>query len=301
MMWGLALAVVMAAGLTWVVFVERSRLVIDSQNVTVRNRVRSDFSLRMLHISDLHMNGSSPFRRWRLSRYTQRIKALSYDIVIYTGDMVDDGEGIAPAMAFLADVASGRPVFVVLGNHDYHRYSSLENILNVHTLRDLGLVVDIPPNRYLSELKEAVRRDGMVLLNNRGQSVKMGNAEAWMVGVDDLMLGTPDLNEALLNAPPGAPVVLLSHNPDIYPWADLAGVDLVLSGHTHGGQVCLPWIGPVLTRCRVGRRNASGLSRPGTSLLHVSRGLGETLPIRFHCPHQATIIVLRGEEEKPVR
>ena len=92
------------------------------------------------------------------------------------------------------------------------------------------------------------------------------------------MLGEPDLNRALNGASPDVPVVLLSHNPDIYPWAAMAGVDLVLSGHTHGGQINLPGVGPILTRCNIGR-DTTGLTVRGNSVLHVSRGLGETLPV----------------------
>ena len=127
--WGLVLLAALIAGFIWVAVVERARLATDSQVITLRKRGQPDFRWRLLHISDLHRNGRSPFSRWRLRRYARRITALAYDVVVFTGDMVDDGAGIEPAVAFLAEVAGGRPVFAVLGNHDYHRYSSLENIL----------------------------------------------------------------------------------------------------------------------------------------------------------------------------
>lgn len=280
----------------YVVLIERSKLCIDRHRVFTTKPAAPDFRLRVLHVSDLHMNGRSRFRRWRLRRYARRLKELDFDILVHTGDMLDNGPGIAPAVAFLREVAGGRPAFTVLGNHDYHHYSTLENLLNVHTLRRIGLPIRIPLADYLDELKETAREAGIVTLNNAGQIIHAGEHAVWLAGVDDLMLGNPDLNRALAGVPSGMPVLLLAHNPDIQPWAHLAGIDLTLAGHTHGGQISLPGIGPLLTRCQIGRDRATGLSSDSLdgslSTLHVSRGLGETLPLRWNCPHHATIIEL---------
>ena len=286
--------------LMYVTLIERSRLRIDRHCVFTRKPVAPDFRLRILHVSDLHMNGRSWFRRWRLRRYARRLKGLDFDILVHTGDMLDNGPGIAPAVAFLREVAGGRPAFTVLGNHDYHHYSTLENLLNVHTLRRIGLPIQIPLAGYLDELKETAREAGIVTLNNEGRIVRASEHAVWLAGVDDLMLGRPDLNRALAGAPSDLPVLLLAHNPDIQPWAALAGTELTLAGHTHGGQISLPGIGPLLTRCQIGRERVTGLSTDsldGThSVLHVSRGLGETLTFRWNCPHHATIIELVGAD-----
>lgn len=279
----------------YVTLVERARLRIDRHIIIPDGSLPSGYQLRILHVSDLHVNGHSAFCRWRLRRYARQIKALDYDIVVHTCDMLDNGGGLDTAVDFLREITGSRPAFTVLGNHDYHHYSWLENIINVHTLRRLGLHIELPLADYLDELAERVRQAGIIPLDNEGQLVHTGDRTIWIAGIDDLMLGNPNINRALNGASPNVPVVLLSHNPDIYPWAELAGVDLVLSGHTHGGQINLPGIGPVLTRCYIGRDMAAGLSRRGNSVLHVSRGLGETLPIRLNCPHHATIIEFRSQ------
>lgn len=290
----LAAAVVIFAYST---LVERTRLQIDRYVIIPHRRLPPDYRLRILHVSDLHVNGRSPFCDWRLRRYAQRIKQLDYDIVVHTGDMLDNEAGIDAAVSFVQEIAGDRPAFTVLGNHDYHCYSWFENIFNVHTLRRHGFPIEIPIADYLDEFRERARQAGIIPLDNEGRLVRTADRMVWIAGVDDLMLGRPDINRALNGASLGTPVVLLSHNPDIYPWADLAGVDLVLSGHTHGGQINLPGIGPLLTRCHIGRDMATGLSRGQHGALHVSRGLGETLPVRLNCPHHATIIELRGKNQ----
>jgi len=287
---GLLLAIV--AVLAYLSCVERVRLQIDRQ-VIVSDKLPPGCRVRILHISDLHANGSI-FGRWLLRRYASQIRRLEYDLVAHSGDLLDNYAGIGPAVSFLQEVAAGRPAFTVLGNHDYHHYSWLENIVNIHTIKRMGLAVHIPIVGYLGELEERAREAGVTTLNNERHLVQVGECRIWLAGIDDMMLGEPNINRALDGASAGLPVVLLSHNPDIYPWAALAGVVLTLSGHTHGGQIDLPGIGPLLTRCSIGRKMAVGLTRRGGAALHVSRGLGETLPLRLNCPHHATVIELRG-------
>lgn len=284
------------AGLLLISLLERTRLVTDQHTIVLDRSTGPGFRLRILHISDLHMSGRSLFRRWRLRRYIQQIRRLQYDVVVHTGDMLDDADGIDQAVSFLREIADGRPVFAVPGNHDYHSYSWLENILNVHTLRKWGWVGDIPLNDWLGRLGETAGQEGIVFLTNEGRRVHLNGADIWLAGVDDLMLGAPDMNRALATAPRDIPIILLSHNPDLFPWAAMAGVDIVLAGHTHGGQVRLPCIGAVITRTHVGRDMATGLVRLGKAFLHVTRGLGETLPLRLNCTPQATIIELLGSK-----
>lgn len=287
-----------AAALVYLVFVERVRLHIDGQ-VVVSDKLPPGCRVRILHISDLHAQGSI-FGRWLLRRYASQIRRLDYDLVAHTGDLLDNYAGIGPAVAFLQEVAGGRPAFTVLGNHDYHHYSWLENIFNIHTIKRMGLVVHIPIVGYLGELEQRAREAGIITLNNEGCGVHVADCQIWLAGIDDMMLGEPNINRALNGASAGLPIVLLSHNPDMYPWAVLAGVDLTLSGHTHGGQIDLPSIGPLLTRCSIGRKMAVGLTLRDGAALHVSRGLGETLPLRLNCPHHATVIELRGPTDQTI-
>jgi len=288
----IALLLALAGVIFYLAIIERIRLQID-RCVIVSPKLPPGCRVRVLHISDLHANGSA-FGQWLLRRYARRIKQLDYDLVVHTGDLLDNRAGIGPAVAFLREVAADRPAFTVLGNHDYHHYSWLENIINIHTIKRLGLAVYIPIVGYLGELEERAREAGVITLNNEGRLVQVGDCRMWLAGIDDMLLGQPNVNRALDGIETALPVLLLSHNPDIYPWTALAGVDLTLSGHTHGGQIDLPGIGPLLTRCTIGRKMAVGLTLHDGAALHVSRGLGETLPLRLNCPHHATIIEWKG-------
>lgn len=293
MNWRLALALPAAFGLIYTGFIERMRLICDRHVVAVNGG--SDLHLRILHISDVHMSGRSPFRRWRLHRWASAIERCRFDLLVFSGDLVDDAAGVELGAAFLRRVARDRPIYAVHGNHDYHNYSMWENILNVHTLHRLGLVPDIPINGNLARTEAIYARHGITVLTNEGRLLRHNGVEFWLAGVDDLMLGSPDLNRAIQGAPPDVPRVLIAHNPDLFPWAEMAGFDLILSGHTHGGQIRLPLLGPIVTRSALNKELSAGLTRNSHGALHVSHGLGETIPLRFRCPPQATIIELVGE------
>ena len=114
-----------------------------------------------------------------------------------------------------------------------------------------------------------------------------------VAGIDDLLMGRPDLDAALAGVPRGVPVLLLSHNPDILFEAAAKGVDLVLAGHTHGGQMRVPGL-PVLVRMSRFRLD-EGRYRFDSTELVVSRGLGAVgLPLRVACPPEAVLLTLRS-------
>jgi hypothetical protein len=111
--------------------------------------------------------------------------------------------------------------------------------------------------------------------------------------VDDLSQGTPNMQEALLDVPLGAPLLLLAHNPDIWLEAGVERADLVLSGHTHGGQVRLPILGSIHTQgTYLPRRHAAGWFQRGSTRMFVTRGVGESLPLRLGASPQAALIRL---------
>jgi len=157
--------------------------------------------------------------------------------------------------------------FAVLGNHDH--YSG-------------------EPRR----LRELVEGCGIEVLHNRSVILERNGGRMVLAGIDDLLCGTPDLDAALAGAPPGLPVLLLSHNPDVLFDASRRGVALVLSGHTHGGQIRLPGL-PVLVRMSRYRLDEGRYAVDGAQLV-VSRGLGATgVPLRLFCPPEAVLVTLR--------
>jgi predicted MPP superfamily phosphohydrolase len=117
--------------------------------------------------------------------------------------------------------------------------------------------------------------------------------DIYMAGVDDVLEGTPELRRALQEIPFDAPTILLSHNPDILVEPGIEQADLVLSGHTHGGQIVLPWLGPAHTQTNHLRRHeVSGYLRRGKTQVYITRGIGEGIPLRLGAAPQVTLITV---------
>ena len=122
-------------------------------------------------------------------------------------------------------------------------------------------------------------------------AVQVAGADLWIAGVDDLTEGRADLGAALAGVPDEPPLILLAHNPDVWLDARVAAADLVLSGHTHGGQVRLPAVGVVHTQgTHLSRQRPAGWFERGGTRMFVSRGLGESIPLRFGVRPQVALI-----------
>lgn len=225
--------------------------------------------LRLVFLTDLHLG---PYLGEReLQRWVDATLRLEPDAVLLGGDLVDRNYrgDLAELAAHLPRLSAPLGVYAVLGNHDHARFPRLTPMLELLETSGVELLVN-----------SAVRvRDDLVL-----------------TGLDDFRVGRPDMAAALASAAHlrgggGGAVTLLSHNPDVIPELP-GGVDLVLSGHTHGGQVRLPFLGPVITSSAYGRRYASGwVDDPMPA--YVSRGLGVTsLPFRYDCPAELTHLTL---------
>jgi predicted MPP superfamily phosphohydrolase len=158
----------------------------------------------------------------------------------------------------------------VLGNHDHWT--------------DAALITDL------------FRAEGITVLINEGMRFEQRGSAFWLAGVDDTMVGLEDLPLALAGSREDEMKLLLAHNPIILRRAARAGVDLVLSGHTHGGQVALR--GEKSASGRPRRRLLRGLTRRGATQIYVSRGLGTVvLPIRYGCPPEVSLLELRATDK----
>jgi hypothetical protein len=132
-------------------------------------------------------------------------------------------------------------------------------------------------------------------LDNSSCRVQVDGADLWLVGIDDLMEGRPDVPAALVDMPhDGALRILLAHNPDLMLDPALQQVDLALCGHVHGGQIRLPLLGSPHTQgTHLARRRSSGWFQYGNAATYIGRGLGEGIRLRFNCrPEVALIQVL---------
>ena len=202
---------------------------------------------RIAHLSDLHIGPFTP-RAWGL-RWARAASALECDLAVVTGDLVATGSAFHGDIAdVVGELRAKDGVLVVMGNHDY--YGSAESL--VAMLESRGARV--------------LRNDGLVV-----------SAGLFVAGVDDRWSLRSDLDRALRDKPPAASAILLAHDPADFDAAAARGVDLVLSGHTHGGQIALP-LAPRFNIGRFHRRHTLGLYREGRSALVVHPGLGTSGP-----------------------
>ncbi|MGZ3449503.1 MAG: metallophosphoesterase [Polyangiales bacterium] len=220
---------------------------------------------RIVQLSDLHigtMNRARSAKRW-----VKKSNALAPDLVAVTGDLLSSGTAFHDEVVdTLGDLRARDAVVGCLGNHDYYAEDAL---------------------------CEALEGRGVRMLRNRGITIIRENESILVAGVEDYWRGRPDLEAATAEAK-GAPIVLLAHNPDYFPVAREAGVALTLSGHTHAGQLAIPFAVEMLNLSRIATRWTSGSYRDGDAVLFVHAGLGTTGPaIRIGAAPEIVEITLR--------
>ncbi len=222
--------------------------------------------LRIGQLSDLHLG--LPYTTENARWAVERLVAEQPDLLVMTGDFVSYEHAIPELPEVLAPLQSWRPrlgIFAVPGNHDYWEgFPAIQQ-----TLTPLGIE----------------------FLLNHHRRLRDGDAELVLAGVDDMWDGAHDLAATLKGVPEGVFTILLSHCPDLADEAAARGVHVQLSGHTHGGHVCLPLLGSFCLP-RHGWRYPIGYRSIGALQLYVSRGIGG-LPLRFGCPPEVTVLTLR--------
>lgn len=267
--------------------------------------------LRLLHVSDLHMTPDQQAKR----RWVRSLAALEPDLVIDTGDNLAHPEAVPAVLDALGPLLE-RPGVFVRGSNDYYA-PVLKN-----------------PARYLlpgagrrgthgggwlpwRDLTDGLRATGWLDLDNDGGALEVDGRTLSFVGTDDAHIGLDRYAHVAGPPDPAADVsVAVTHSPYRHVLDAMAadGHQLLIAGHTHGGQLRLPGVGALVTNCSLPRSQARGLSRwppPGESLgspraepggevsdaaawLHVSAGLGTSpyAPVRFACPPEATLLTL---------
>jgi len=219
--------------------------------------------LTIVQISDLHLQGFGLREEWVI----KAVNGLSADLIVVTGDLIDKREMIDYAIEFVKRLKAKIGVFIVFGNWDY--WSGVN----------------------MTEFRAKLRRTGAIVLVNEHVEVEFNNTSFYLIGVDDPHTGHDDLEKAMPKTDSKLKI-LLAHSPEIIDKAVNVGVHLVLCGHTHGGQVVIPLVGPLfLPVRREYRKYSSGLFKVNETYLYVNRGLGTSmLPVRFLCPPEITVI-----------
>lgn len=246
--------------------------------------------LRILHLSDLHM---MPEQR-RKQEWVASLAGTDPDLVVVTGDNLAHPDAVPGALRALQPLLD-LPGAFVFGSNDYRGPVWKNPFSYFNPNREYRQGVELP----VEDLREALVGAGWADLNNARTTLKAGGRLIELVGVDDPHIERDDYASVSGPVPAEADVsVALTHSPEPRVLDAMAadGFSLLLAGHTHGGQVCVPFVGALVTNCGLPRQMARGLHRwPGSdSWLHVSAGIGThpTAPVRFACPPEASLLTL---------
>lgn len=248
---------------------------------TADGGVANASSLRILHISDLHLSKPESHK----IDFLRRITDQEFDMIVLTGDVFEDFTGLEYAQRML----SRKPrlgAYAVLGNHDYFDYKMVHKILGrlYRPLRHPRVRRDVQP------MVDALQAGGFTVLSN--SAVAHPNEKSFVMGLDYFGISDDRLKELIASAPKDHTIIALQHVPRHLSRFPEFGIDLAFCGHTHGGQVRIPGFGAIITDSELERSEASGLLRRGKTAIYVSRGVGADprSNFRFFCPPHATVI-----------
>jgi uncharacterized protein len=260
--------------------IKRGRFDIDHFDVPVEGISSALSGFTVVQLTDIHVG---PFMTGEeLAGFVEATNRLKPDLIVLTGDFIAGSPmEVAPCVETLAGLRAHYGIFACIGNHEI--YAKAEEILT-----------------------QGLEGCGIRVLRNHGVSAPVGNTRLALLGIDDLRAGKPDLFGALngIQKKGGEAKILLSHRPEIFPWASRAGVDLILSGHYHGGQIKLGRHPESLSVARFLTPYAEGFfqlpravspheSDKRRSTLFVGRGVGISgLPIRINCTPQIAHLTL---------
>jgi predicted MPP superfamily phosphohydrolase len=262
----------LAWGFVW----EPGRLVERDYSVALPHWPAQCDRLRVDVVADIH-TGSPRNGVDKLDRVVRKLSASDSDVVILAGDYVILkvflGKYVAPEVvaAHLKPLLAHKRVYAVLGNHDWWKNGT--------------------------RVRRALQSIGITVLENQSTEISLGQCRLWLAGVGDLWEGHPDIRRAFAGVTDDAPVVAITHNPDIFPQMP-ARASLVIAGHTHGGQVNLL---PGQPSMRFGHYIAGPIFDHGRQLF-VTPGIGTSiLPFRFRVPPEISRLTLRSEGNSTAR
>lgn len=269
----------LAGGLAgWGLWFEPRRLALRQAAIAIDGWPAALDGLRVALVSDLHV-GSPHVPLERLTAIVHAVNALRADLILLGGDFlvagVLGGRFIPPHLLVerLAKLQAPLGTYAVLGNHDRKRGrapASLAAFAGGHPR----------------------------LIENEAVRLTRHGAAFWLIGLSELKYGTPDIPGTLARVTDDAPVIALTHNPDLFPLLP-PRVALTFAGHTHTGQVRLPLIGAPYTSSRHGQRYARGLVREAGKQLYVTAGIGTSLlPVRFNAPPEIAVLSLTSSASR---
>jgi hypothetical protein len=251
----------------WGVVVRRRLLAVQRVTLHFKDLPAAFDGYRIAHLSDLHIGSMTP--KARALRWVARANAEKPDLAVVTGDFVTNGvafhEDIANAVG---ELRGAEGTFASMGNHDY--FGDGEPLLSLLAER------------------------GVQVLRNAGVALRRNEHTVYLAGIDDTWTRRADLERTLAGRAEDDFCVLLAHDPDVFPDAAARGVHLTLSGHTHAGQVAVPFLSRVLSLSHLAHRFHTGVYRRGPHTLFVHPGMGTTgPPIRVGAAPTLALLTLR--------
>ncbi|BFT75256.1 metallophosphoesterase [Paenibacillus sp. P36] len=254
------------------IFGERYWIQLKTVPLAYRRYPAAFAGMRIVQFSDTHLG--KYYSLDQLARVVKLVQRQKPDLICFTGDLFDSNYGQISddVIPILSRLQAKLGKYAVLGNHDMR----------------------LDPGR----VKDVLERSGFTVLVNANKSIVRGNSRLWIAGIDEMFHGKPDLPLALKGTKEDEFVLLLAHEPDFADTALKFPVDLQLSGHSHGGQIRIPFYGSLFTP-DLGQKYEVGLYTFEKSEFHVytNRGIGTTLfPIRFNCRPEITVFVLETKQ-----
>ncbi len=260
--------------LVWSFVIEPDSVVVKETTIKITQWPQAFDHLRIVLISDLHV-GSPHIDIEKLREIVATINQQQPDLVLIAGDFVIQdvwgGHFVEPEQiaAELKNLRARDGVYAVLGNHDWW-YDG-------------------------DRITRALNNEGIKVLENDVTRVERDGQSIWIAGLADLWTGKQNIEGTLAKIPPSAIVIALTHNPDIFPTLP-TGVALTLAGHTHGGQVSLPFFGRRVVPSAFGERFAIGLLQENGHQLFVTPGIGTSIiPIRFRVQPEISVLIITSE------
>lgn len=270
------LSLLAAGGAAWSYWIEPAWTRVENIHVKLPRLAQSFFNLRIAQVSDIHIGG------WmnadRLEHIVQLVANQNPDLLLLTGDFLighvfdaSSEEYLQNLINILSPLTKTIPSFGILGNHDYWTNSDA--------------------------VRAMLRSCNITDLTNSVSTISRGNENLHLCGVDDIWEGDVRLDDVVNKLKDDSAAILLAHEPDFADVsAEIGRFDLQVSGHSHGGQVVIPFYGPPILP-HLGQKYPSGLYRVGNMLQYTNRGVGMIDPsVRFNCPPEITIFHLDALE-----
>lgn len=259
-------------------FLEPQRIILNKKSIHIKDAPH----LRVAIASDFHTGAYKDARFVR--RVVDRINALQPDLILLPGDFLDDADSPLENLEPLKNLKAPHGVFAVIGNHDagtYRRWGKGD----IFTTTDRS-----------REVQDTLQGMGIIVLRNAHRILIIDGKTLAIAGTDDAWMESCDLQGAFAGIPGNTPIILLTHSPDAILNEKSLRADLIISGHTHGGQIRLPFIGAIgPIPDHLGRKYDHGLfGLENDCQLYITHGVGETgVRARLCCPPEIVVLSIR--------